>query len=177
MEKRSAMKDHARAMLLTGLVMIAGVLAFMWWKGDILQGKDTVAITKSPPKEWTFYGSDRDGAHYYKAADNSAPSPGIVRVWTQVVYNEEGKKRYVDKRGTYKFSTAGYEQFSHRNVLYEINCFSKKKEICIQEVYELTKDGKSLDYAKAGTYKDWSDIPADSVYETLYKAACPEKRE
>ena len=31
-----------------------------------------------------------------------------------------------------------------------------KKEICIQEVYELTRDGKSLDYAKAGTYKDWS---------------------
>jgi hypothetical protein len=171
------MKDHAKAMLLTGAVIVAGVLFFLWWKGDILPGKGEAVAMKSQPKTWTRYGADAEGEHYYRAADNSSPSPGIVRVWTQVVYSEEGKKHYVDKRGRYKFSVAGYEEFSHRNVLYEINCFSKKKEICIQEVYELTKDGKSLDYAKAGTYKDWSDIPADSVYETLYKTVCPEKRE
>jgi hypothetical protein len=177
MDRREMMKDHAKAMMVSAAVIILGVFVFLWWKGDIMPGKDAAATPKIPPAEWTFYGSDTDGAHYYKAAAESNPSPGIVRVWTQVVYNQEGKQRYIDKRGTYKFSTAGYEDFSHRNVLYEINCFSKKKEVCIQEVRELTKDGKSLDYAKAGTYKDWSDIPPGSVYETLYRKACPEKRE
>jgi hypothetical protein len=177
MERREIMKDHGKAMLLSAVAIVVCVIVFMWWKGDIISGKGEAVTMKSQPKQWTLYGSDTDGAHYYRASDNPEPSPGIVRVWTQVVYNEEGRKRYADKRGTYKFATAGYEDFSHRNVLYEINCFSKKKEICIQEVYELTKDGKSLDYARAGTYKDWSDIPEGSVYETLYKTVCPEKRD
>ena len=177
MNKLAILKDHAKAMFLTGTIIVVAVLALLWWKGDVFTSKDREVALKPQPSAWTLYGSDTDGAHYYKAAENPNPSPGIVRVWTQVVYSTEGKKRYVDKRGTYKFATAGYEEFSHRNVLYEVNCFSKKKEICIKEVYELTKDGKSLDYAKAGTYKDWSDIPPDSVYEKLYSLVCPEKRE
>lgn len=171
------MKDHLKAMLVSAVIVVVGLLALMWWKGADTVGKHAGVEGRRLSPNWTFYGSDGDGKHYYKSADNPDPSPGIVKVWTQVIYSEEGRRRYVEKRKLYKFDAAGYEGFSHRNVLYEINCFSKKKEICIQEVYELSKNGKTLDYAKAGTYKDWSDIPPGSVYDILYKTVCPEKRE
>ncbi|MBP1734327.1 MAG: hypothetical protein H6Q53_614, partial [Deltaproteobacteria bacterium] len=62
-----------------------------------------------------------------------------------------------------------------RTVLYGLNCVSKTKEICVLEIFELAEDGKTLDYAKAGSYKQWSDIPPGSVYDELQRIICPEK--
>jgi len=166
-------RHHGRAMLLSGLILIIAVFFIMWLKGQA--EKSTIPTVVVQTKDWKKYASDSDGDYYYKM-DAKESSPGIVRVWSQVVFNEQGKEKYLQKRQQSGFSIEGYKQLSHRSVLYELNCFSARKEICIQEVLELSKDGKTLDYAKAGTYKDWSDIPPGSVYETLYTTVCPEKK-
>jgi hypothetical protein len=175
MEKGELLKSHAKAILVTGLLVICGLYGLTLIKGP--SAGDSATAPVKATSGWTLYGSDSDGRHYYSLGAGSQPSPGIVSTWTQVVYNEEGKKRYIEKRQQHGFKTEGYDKFSHRNVLYEVNCFSEKKEICIMEVSELTGDGKTLDYAKAGTYKDWTEIPKDSVLAVLYKKVCPEKRE
>jgi hypothetical protein len=169
------MTTHVKAILLTGILMILAVYGLMWLQGQTAQ-QAAVQPVSLKNTEWTFYGSDQDGDHYHKIDTSKTSSPGIVRIWSQIIFNEEGKKRYIETRKKVGLSIAGYENLSHRNVLYELNCFSGKKELCIQEVLELTTDGKTLDYGKAGTYKDWSEIPGGSIYEQLHKTVCPEKR-
>lgn len=174
MERDGMHRHHGRAILITGLLVIFSALLVMWLRGEA-ERNPVPAEFVVQKTDWTKYGSDEDGDHYYKM-DTSGGSPGIVSVWSQVVYNKNGKEKYIQKRQQLGFSTEQYDTFTHRNVLYEINCFSKKKELCIQEVFELTKDGKTLDYAKAGTYKDWTEIPPGTVFESLYTAACPAKQ-
>ena len=81
------------------------------------------------------------------------------------------------KRQAAKLPTQGFEQLDSRTVLYGLNCVSKTKEICVLEIFELTKEGKTLDYAKAGSYKDWNEIPPGTVYDELHRVICPEKKE
>jgi hypothetical protein len=126
--------------------------------------------------DWTRYGSDKEGRHYYKKVDDAKSSPGIERVWTRVDFNEEGKDRYLAKRQSVGMATQSYEGFTRRYVFYELNCFSEKREYSTQEVFDLTGDGKTLDYAKAGSYKDWQDVPPDSTLDELCRIVCPPKK-
>jgi len=125
--------------------------------------------------EWTYLGNDGDGTHYYWF--ESTPSPGVVRVWGHLVYSQAGRQKYIAKRQAHGMSTESFDRVNHRNVLYEVNCFSSRYEYAVLEVSELTKDGKRLDYAKTGTYKDWSMVPEGSMLEKLGQAACPPKRQ
>ena len=127
------------------------------------------------PDNWTHYGTDKEGRHYYSKIEENASSPGIVRVWTRLDFSEEGKNLYLAKRNSISLSNEGYNRLMRRNVLYEVNCFSSRREVSIQEVFDLASDGKTLDYAKAGSYKDWQDVPADSTLDELCKIVCPAK--
>ena len=124
--------------------------------------------------EWTYLGNDGDGTYYYWV--ESQPSPGVVRVWGHLVYSKGGREAYMAKRKGSGMSVDGFDNLNHRNVLYEMNCFSERGEYAILEVIESTKDGKKLDYAKSGTYKDWSLVPDGSMLDKLSQAACPPKR-
>jgi hypothetical protein len=127
------------------------------------------------PADWTQYGTDKEGRHYYSKVEEGKTSPGILRVWARLDFSEEGKNLYLAKRNHIAMSLAGYEQLTRRNVLYELNCFSNKPEFSTQEVFDLTAEGKTLDYAKGGSYKDWQDVPPDSVLDELCKIVCPPK--
>ncbi len=124
--------------------------------------------------EWTYLGNDGDGTHYYWR--ESHPSPGVIRVWGHLVYSKAGREAYMAKRRSSGMSVDGFDKVNHRNVLYEMNCFSERGEYAIMEVIESTKEGQRLDYAKSGTYKDWSLVPEGSMLEKLWQAACPPKR-
>ena len=124
--------------------------------------------------EWTYLGNDGDGTHYYWV--ESQPSPGVVKVWGHLVYSKGGREAYMAKRKGSGMSVDGFDNVNHRNVFYELNCFSERGEYAILEVIESTKDGKKLDYAKSGTYKDWSLVPDGSMLDKLSQAACPPKR-
>ena len=127
------------------------------------------------PANWTYYGTDKDGRHFYSKVEGTNASPGVVRVWTRLDFSDEGKNLYLAKRNSVAMPLQGYEQVTRRNVLYELNCFSDRREFSTQEVFDLTAEGKTLDYAKAGSYKDWQDVPPDSVLYELCKIVCPPK--
>ncbi len=129
------------------------------------------------PTNWTYYGTDKDGRHFYSKVEGTNTSPGVVLVWTRLDFSEEGKNLYLAKRNSVAMPLQGYEQVTRRNVLYELNCFSDRREFSTQEVFDLTAEGKTLDYAKAGSYKDWQDVPPDSVFDELCKIVCPPKRD
>jgi hypothetical protein len=126
--------------------------------------------------KWTFYGSDKEGKHLYQKVDQGQQSPGIVRVWDELMYSPEGRAAYMDKRKRHKHPVSGFESVAYRMVLYELNCFSERKEYVMLEVLEMDPAGKTLDYAKAGSYKDWHDIPDGSIVDLLHKSVCPTKR-
>lgn len=125
---------------------------------------------------WTFYGADKEGKHLYQRAEGGRQSPGIVRVWDELIYSPEGRAGYIDKRKLHKHSVQGFENVAYRMVLYELNCFSETKEYLIAEVFELDRQGRTLDYARAGSYKDWQNVPDGSIIDLLHKAVCPAKR-
>ena len=166
-----------RAILGTGLLVIVAALAIMWLMGEAKKDVSIPLEVVKSSSNWEEYGLDDDGVHSFRMDDGEAASPGLVRVWNQLVFNESGKERYIDLRKKAGLPLGGYDQLAQRNVLYEINCFSARREIRIVEVIESAADGNALDYAKAGSYKDWTDIPPGSIFETLYSRACPEKRQ
>jgi hypothetical protein len=124
---------------------------------------------------WRELGPDKDGAHYYSRTEDAKAGPGIVRAWTKLVFNDEGRAVYIAKRRSIAMPADGYEQLEQRYVLYELNCFSKVPEYSTQEVFDVTRDGKTLDHAKAGSYKDWQEVPEGSFLDRLCKAVCPPK--
>jgi hypothetical protein len=128
------------------------------------------------PANWTYYGTDKEGRHFYSKVEGTNKSPGIVRVWTRLDFSDEGKNLYLAKRNSIAMPLQGYEQLTRRNVLYELNCFSDRREFSTQEVFDLTAEEKTIDYAKAGSYKDWQDVPTDSVLDELCKIVCPPKQ-
>jgi hypothetical protein len=169
-------RHHMRAILGTGLLVIIASLVIMWLMGEA--NKD-VPIPQEVVRStgWEKYGSDEDGDHSFRMDEPGPPSPGIVRVWNRLVFSERGKEKYIALRRNAGLPIAGYDQLVQRNVLYEINCYSAKKEIRIVEVVELAADDKTLDYAKAGSYKDWTDVQPGTIFEQLCSRVCPERRQ
>jgi hypothetical protein len=171
-------RHHVKAMMLTGLILIVSVSFIMWLKGQAdQQPVPTAAVSDVKSTEWKQFGTDIDGDHFYRFDESSKEHPDVLSVKTRLVYSEEGKKRYIDARRQAKLPTQSLEQLDSRTVLYGLNCVSKRREICVLEVFELTKDGKTLDYAKTGSYKDWSVIPEGTVYDELQRVICPERKE
>jgi hypothetical protein len=171
-------RHHVKAMALTGLVLIVSVCFIMWLKGQAdQQPVPAAAVSDVKSTEWKKFGTDTDGEHFYRFDASSKDFPDVLSVKTRLVYSEEGKRRYMEARRQAKLPTEGLEQLDSRTVLYGLNCVSKKKEICVLEIFELTKGGKTLDYAKSGSYKDWSVIPPGTVYDELQRVICPEKKE
>ena len=167
-----------KAMIVSGLVLIVVIFFIMWLKGQAAQQPvPTAAVNDVKSTEWKKFGTDKEGDHFYRFDASSKAFPDVLSIKTRLVYSEEGKKGYMAKRHAAKLPTQGFEQLDSRTVLYGLNCVSKTKEICVLEIFELTKEGKTLDYAKAGSYKDWNEIPPGTVYDELHRVICPEKKE
>ena len=139
---------------------------------------ESVAPSVFPPRGagWSYYGSDVEGRYYYRKAEDGKDSPGITRAWSQLILSEQGKQTYIQRRQKLAMSTADYDNFSHRDVLYELNCISSEAEFCIREVFELTGEDKTLDYARSGSNREWLPIPKGSILDQLAKAVCPPKQ-
>ncbi|MGD0234512.1 MAG: hypothetical protein ABSC55_08225 [Syntrophorhabdales bacterium] len=139
--------------------------------------KESATPSVAPPKGagWIHYGSDEEGQYYYTAAEGGMDSPDIARVWSQLVFTAQSKQTYIQARQQRGMPTAGYDRLTHRDVLYEMNCMSSSAEFCIREVFELTGEEKSLDYARAGSEREWQHPSEGSMLEKLWKVACPPK--
>lgn len=119
------------------------------------------------------YATDPEGDHYYGAIPSDSASTSKVEVWSQLVYSDEGKGAYLKKRRQNGMSVDGFDGLSQRTVRFELACASSKKEYAVIEVFEVTKDGKTLDYARTGSAKDWNAVPQGSFLDKLAAVACP----
>ena len=167
-----------KAMIFSAVFIVVCIAFVMWLKGEAEQQPVPVSkgIEDVKSTDWKKYGTDPDGDHYYRFDASSKAFPDVLSVKTKIVYSESGKKHYIEKRQKNQLPVQGFEALHFRTVLYGLNCVSEKGELCILEVFELTKDGKTLDYAKAGSYKNWQHIPPESVYAELHRIICPEKK-
>jgi len=171
-------RHHMKAMIISGLVLIVAIFFIMWIKSQAdLQPVPAGAVNDVKSTEWKKFGTDIEGDHFYRFDASSKGFPDVLSVKTRVVYSEEGRNLYIEKRRRAKMSVDGLDKLHSRTVLYGLNCVSDKKEICTLEIFELTEDGKTLDYAKSGSYRNWSIIPQGTVYDELHRIICPEKKE
>ncbi len=168
-----------KAMVISAIFLVVCISFIMWLKGQAAQKPIPVAAAVEDVKsaDWKKYGIDVEGEHFFRFDASSKAFPDVLSVKTKTIYSEEGKKLYMEKRQMNKLPVQGLEELHSRTVLYGLNCISKQKEICVLEIFELTKEGKTLDYAKSGSYKNWNVIPPGTVYEELHRVICPERNE
>jgi hypothetical protein len=172
-------RHHLKAMLFTGVFLVVCIFFIMWLKEQAAQQPVPAerAISDAKTTDWKKYGTNEDGEHFYRFDESGKAFPDMFSVKTRLVYSEEGKKRYIEQRRQARLPLKDFDRLSSRTVLYGLNCVSKTKEVCILEVFELTAEGATLDYAKAGSYKDWKPIGDGTIEDALYKLMCPEKKE
>jgi hypothetical protein len=172
-------RHHLKAILFTGIAMIICITVIMWLKEQAAKQPVPTerAIYDVKTTDWKQFGTDQDGDHFYRFDESGKAFPDIFSIKTRLVYSEDGKKRYIESRQQARLPLKDFDKLNSRTVLYGINCFSKSKELCILEVFELTKDGATLDYAKSGSYKDWKQIGDGTIHDALYRIACPEKKD
>ncbi len=165
-------------MLFTGVFLIVCITFIMWLKdqADKQPVPTGTAINDVKSTDWKKYGTDADGDHYYRFDDSSKAFPDVLSVKTRLVYSEEGKKRYIEQRHQAQLTLKDFDKLTSRTVLYGVNCVSNTKEVCVLEVFELTQDGTTLDYAKSGSYKNWKPIGDGTIHDLLYQAVCPDKK-
>jgi len=165
-------------MIISGLLLVVVIFFIMWLKAEADRQPVPVSVIHDVKDiEWKKLGTDEEGDHFYRFDGPNKDFPDILSVKTRLVYSEEGRKGYIAKRQAANLPVQNLENLTSRTVLYGLNCVSKTREICVLEIFELTGDGKTLDYAKAGSYKQWNPIPPGSVYDDLQKIVCPEKKE
>jgi hypothetical protein len=172
-------RHHLKAIIFSAVFLVVCVSFIMWLKDQAARQPVPTdrAIYDARTTDWKKYGTDQYGDHFYRFDESGKAFPDIFSIKTRLVYSEEGKRRYIEERQQARLTLKDFDKLSSRTVLYGINCVSKTKELCILEVFELTGDGATLDYAKAGSYKDWKAIPENTIDEALYRVACPEKKD
>lgn len=169
-----------KAMIITAIFLVVAVGFIMTLKGEAerqpIPNDKAVIDVKINDTDWKKYGTDEDGDHLYRFDQSSKAFPDILSVKTKIIYSEQGKKNYIAKRQKNSLPVQGFDDLYARTVLYGLNCVSEKGELVVLEVFELTRDGKTLDYAKSGSYKNWTHIPEGSVYAELHRVICPEQK-
>ena len=172
-------RHHLKAIIFSAVFLVVCISFIMWLKEQAARQPMPTdrAIYEATTTDWKKYGTDEYGEHFYRFDGSGKAFPDIFSIKTRLVYSEEGKKRYIEERHQARLTLKDFDKLSTRTVLYGINCVSKTKELCILEVFELTEDGATLDYAKAGSYKDWKAIGEGTIDEALYGVACPEKKD
>ena len=120
-----------------------------------------------------FYTTDNEGAHSYALDQQGEASRGNIRVWSRLAYTRDGKNSYLQRRRQRNIFVEGFDQLTRRDIIYEFKCNKDPVEYAIIEVFEVDERGKTLDYGKTGSSKDWEAIPQGTTIEKLAQAVCP----
>ena len=121
------------------------------------------------------YVTDHEGTHHYVIKEDSADSHESVRVWSRLLYSEGGKNAYLLKRKQRAIFVEGFDKLTYRDVLYDLKCNKDPAEYAIIEVFEVNREGRTIDYGRTGSSVDWEAIPEGTIIEKLAKAVCPSK--
>ncbi len=124
--------------------------------------------------DWVYYGTGSPGDKYfYDKASIRNVSKNVIRVWTKVVYSDEGRTRKISDYKKDGYSTTGFERLSETQNLWLINC--------VDEIFTITEgrhhasDGRVLDMYKADKTV-WGYAAPDSAVESLMKMVCEDAR-
>ncbi len=121
------------------------------------------------------YASDGEGDYYY-AENRTAKktSPENKMIWGRLVYSEKGRNSYIAIRKQSGLFTEGLENLHQRNILYEFRCEKDKTAYAVVEIFEIGKNGKTLDYGNTGKDREWGHASPGSPLEKLAGLVCPQ---
>jgi len=158
-------------------VIVVGYFAMYFQRHKSLEASKKGFFPKMPAVEnIQKYATDKDGDYYFSISSTAKKtSDENIVVWSRLVYSQDGLNSYIIKRKNNGLFTEGLDQLNQRNVLYEFKCSKDKPEYTIHEIYEVGKDGKTLDYGKTDKDREWGYIPPGSHLEYLSKAICTKR--
>ena len=124
--------------------------------------------------DWVYYGSGSSGDQYFydRASIRQVPE-GVIRVWTKVVYSDEGRQRKINDYKKDGYATTGFELLSETQNLWLINCIEEKSTIT--EGRHHASDGRVIDMYKADK-RIWRYAAPGSPVESLMKMVCEEAK-
>lgn len=120
-----------------------------------------------------FYTTDNEGTHSYALMQQIGTAPENIRAWSRLIYTQNGKNSYIQKRKQRNIFVEGFDGLAWRDILYEFKCNKDPMEYAIIEVFEVDGQGKTLDYGKTGSSKDWEAIPQGTTIHKLAQMVCP----
>ena len=129
----------------------------------IIDQKDDVIGT-----DWIHYGSIAIGDVYYRKSSIKKINKNNIRVWTETIYNEDGKKEKLLNLGRIGKSPDNPDILSHELMLYEIDCVNDKFNIPTATVY----DEKGNVVISRNYIYQWEYIVPESIAETLKNKVC-----
>ncbi|OPY00616.1 MAG: hypothetical protein A4E60_02197 [Syntrophorhabdus sp. PtaB.Bin047] len=122
---------------------------------------------------WQALIADGEGEHHYIIEKRQGGPDQGAGAWERLTYSKEGREAYILKRRKNGMFITGMDTLARRFTLYNLRCDKEPRQYAIIKVFEVSEDGRTLDYGKAGSQKDWEDIPAGTIVDRLAKIACP----
>ncbi len=158
-----------------GIVVIAiAVIAIQFQQKRTLKASIEGTLPRMEEKTgWQALTADGEGEHHYIIEKKQGESGQAVGAWDRLTYSKEGKEKYILKRRRNGMFTTGMESLVRRFTLYDLKCGKEPRQYAIIKVFEVAEDGRTVDYGKAGSQKDWEDIPPEAIVDRLAKIACP----
>jgi len=121
--------------------------------------------------DWVKLGWNREGVYTYNKDSVKHRTKGIVLVWVKLVFNNEGREKYIQNKRNTVQSIGGYDKLSHSLFLEEIDC--KKEKYLILYFTDYDTDGGVLYNSRSFFDKHkWEYIRPDTVMDTLLKKVC-----
>jgi len=113
--------------------------------------------------DWkVLYQSDKTGTYYYDTQSITHTANNHVRVWTKIIYSEEGVREVISSLGE------DYKNASSVKYYYELDCTEKKVQFLSITYY--SKDERVISTFESDT--EWHFIPPDSIASALYEKVC-----
>jgi len=155
------------------VVIVIAVIAIHLQQKKTLKASIEGTLPRMEEKTgWQALITDGDGEHHYVIEKGQGGSGQTAGVWDRLTYSKEGRENYVLKRRKNGMFITGMDTLASRFTLYELRCGKDPRQYAIMKVFEVSQDGKTLDYGKAGSQKDWEDIPGQTIVDRLAKIAC-----
>lgn len=163
---------------ITGItvIVIAYFAIYMQQRRAILASREGTLPKAKELASIQHYTTDHEGAHYYTVEQDGDVSRGNVRVWSRLIYTQDGKNGYILRRRQRNIFVEGFDKLKQRDILYEFRCTKDPAEYAIIEVFEVDVHSKTLDYGRTGSSKDWEAIPQGTNIDKLAQVVCPSLR-
>lgn len=155
------------------VILIAYFAILMQERRTVKASREGTLPTSRQLDNLAYYTTDHEGVHHYALDRQADVSKGSLRAWSRLIYTSEGRNTYIERRRQRNIFVEGFDKLSRRDILYEFQCAKDPMEYAIIEVFEVDDAGKTLDYGRTGSSKDWEAIPPETTIDRLARVVCP----